>query len=116
MAVEEAKASGGLLRYTSQWTSYVGQWVKHHVFPRQFRDNFARIFGKDIIDNYTLRVPDWVNKYLHYMTDWNQQWKCFFDYYRRLGRDPSPKEAARFLRWLRAGLKDVKFTEFIKYR
>jgi hypothetical protein len=123
MALEEAYQNaaecGGrvLLRRTTTWCGSL-RWVKHHVFPRakDLAPKFRELFGD--VDKYTLRVPDWYNKWVHSCGQrggfWNDRWRKFFAEH----ENPSPYDALNYLKQLlrETGLEDVKMSELQPYR
>lgn len=106
---------------TQQWSGAT-KWVKHHVFPRALRDKFETRFGDQpiYVDQYTLKVPDWFNKWVHSCGPrggwWNQKWREFFARYPE-DAEISPRAAFRYLRELlkQVGLEDVKLYELEPY-
>lgn len=120
IALEQARmmGRGTSVRMTEAWKAAL-DWNKHHILPKQFMCKFNKILGKTTIEDYTLTVPDWFHKWLHYGSAggwWNQQWKNFFTYYEKLHRDPTPKEVVQYMRQMlnAVGLHDVKIHELIK--
>jgi len=119
MAMEDAQANtGGLIRQTQWWSQCIRSFPKHHIFPQKFREKFAKVFGKDIIDNFTLKVPDWFHKWLHSGGGrggwWNSQWENFFTTNPRA----TPAQIMKFGKDLleRCGLRDVKWNELIPFK
>jgi RHS repeat-associated protein len=120
LAMEEARQTGLALRQTSWWNYLMraGGWYKHHIFPRQFRNDFMKVFGKDLIDKWTFKVPDWFHYYVHHGLKWNSKWQQFFDAYKAQNITPSVRDVLRYARELmnQAGLRDVKWYEMMPWK
>ncbi|MBM3131091.1 MAG: DUF2380 domain-containing protein [Chloroflexi bacterium] len=98
-----------LRRLTGKAVEEIGDLEAHHVLPQEFIEKFQRA-GLDIHDP---TFGAWVDKNLHrhWSSDYNREWRRFFDQFDRTDTAPSPEQILEFARGLAREYRfDVHFT------
>jgi hypothetical protein len=92
---------GGSAAFNAIWGNRLpGQIHRHHVFARQFRQEFLRLGIQ--IDEYVVPMTPSAHGVIHNW--WNQQWRAFFQDPNVTATDARLKAAEM---WRRAGLGNL---------